>query len=302
MKIAVIGPGALGSLFAAGISRTADHDLWLLDHDARRAARLDNKLLLNENGRELVCPVRITADAQNIGPVDLVLLCVKSADVADALARARPLLDANTLIIPFQNGIRHLDALHDLPFYVAIGVTAQGATLLAPGHVRHGGSGLTRINFLEPQSDSALEKLNNAAHLLNSCGFKTEISPNILSHVWAKLLVNVGINALTAILNCPNGDLLKEPARTRMVEAVREGEAVARALGIELPADPVAMTQQVCRDTAANISSMLQDVRRGKTTEIEAINGALAAEAGKLNVPVPVNEELVRQVKRLTNS
>ncbi|MCD6389850.1 MAG: 2-dehydropantoate 2-reductase [Desulfobulbaceae bacterium] len=301
MKIAVIGPGALGSLFAAGISRAADHDLWLLDHNAQRAARLDNKLLLNENGRELVCPMRITADARDIGPVDLVLLCVKSADVADALALAQPLLEANTLLIPFQNGIRHLDVLHDLPFHVAIGVTAQGATLLAPGHVRHGGSGLTRINFLKPQSDRALKKLNTAVHLLNSCSFKTEISPNILSHVWAKLLVNVGINALTAILNCPNGDLLKEPARTRMVAAVREGAAVAKAMGIELPTDPVAMTQQVCRDTAANISSMLQDVRRGKKTEIEAINGALTAEAGKLNVPVPVNEELVRQVKELTN-
>ncbi len=299
MKIAVIGPGALGSLFAAGINRTADQDLWLLDHDAQRAARLDNKLLLNENGQELVCPVRITADARNIGPVDLVLLCVKSADVADALVRARPLLNVNTLLIPFQNGIRHLDVLHDLPFHVAIGVTAQGATLLSPGHVRHGGSGLTRIGFLEPQSGPTLKRLNNAAHLLNVCGFKTEISPDILSHIWAKLLINVGINALTAILNCPNGDLLKEPARTRMVEAVLEGAAVAKALGIELPTDPVAMTQQVCRDTAANISSMLQDVRRGKTTEIEAINGALAAEARKLNVPVPVNEELIRQIKKL---
>ena len=300
MKIAVIGPGALGSLFAAGISRAADHDIRLLDHDAQRAARLDNKLLLNENGRELVCPVRITAEVRDIGPVDLVLLCVKSADVTDALARARPLLDANTLLIPFQNGIRHLDVLHATPFLVAIGVTAQGATLLSPGHVRHGGSGLTRINFLKPQSDRALKKLNNAVHLLNSCGFKTEISPNILSHVWAKLLVNVGINALTAILNCPNGDLLKEPARTRMIAAVREGAAVAKTMGIELPTDPVAITQQVCRDTAANISSMLQDARRGKTTEIEAINGALVVEAGKLNVAVPVNEELVRQVKELT--
>ena len=222
--------------------------------------------------------------------------------MADALARARPLLNANTLLIPFQNGIRHLNVLQDLPFHVAIGVTAQGATLLAPGHVRHGGNGLTRINFLKPQSDRALKKLNNAVHLLNSCGFKTEISPNILSHVWAKLLVNVGINALTAILNCPNGVLLKEPARTRMVEAVREGAAVARALEIELPADPVAMTLQVCHDTAANISSMLQDVRRRKTTEIEAINGALVTEARKLNIPVPVNEELVLQVKKLIAS
>ncbi len=298
MKIVVIGPGALGSLFAAYLSQAAGNEIFLLDHDRRRARALNNRLMLVEEGQESVHAVTITAEAGEIGPAELVFLCVKAADVVPALERARPLLSADTLLIPLENGISHLEL--SPPCDLAIGVTAQGATLLEPGRVRHGGKGLTRIGFLHTPSGRAGGKLLKAAEVLNSAGLDTEISDNISGHIWAKLLVNVGINALTAIYDCPNGELLKEPARSRMLAAVREGELVAGALGIRLPADPGKITLQVCRDTAANISSMLQDVRRGRPTEIAAINGALLVEGRRLHIAMPVNEELVRKVEALS--
>ncbi|MBU0908212.1 MAG: 2-dehydropantoate 2-reductase, partial [Proteobacteria bacterium] len=112
--------------------------------------------------------------------------------------------------------------------------------------------------------------------------------------------VNVGINALTVIYDCPNGDLLvNAEAKAKLVAAVLEGHAVARALGIDVPTDPVSQTLTVCEATAANISSMLQDVRRRRPTEIGAINGALLDKARELGIDVPVNSELVSRVRQI---
>jgi 2-dehydropantoate 2-reductase len=129
-------------------------------------------------------------------------------------------------------------------------------------------------------------------------GLETVIVEDMQVQVWAKLFVNVGINALTAIHGCRNGELLDMPAvRAQLVEAVREAAAVARALGIPIVADPVAATLEVCRATAENVSSMLQDVRQQRPTEIDAINGAVVEHGHRLQISVPVNEFLVSKVK-----
>lgn len=302
MKIVVIGPGALGSLFASQLAATPDNDVWLLDHDPERAARIDGKLLLTMGEQEFCRFVSATADAARIGPADLVLHCVKSRDVAAGLRAAFPLFTPRTILISFQNGIGHLDTLArmKLPMPPALGVTAMGATLLAPGHVRHGGAGMTRIGFACPADRESHLRLEGAASLFRATGMMAEKVENIGEYVWSKLLVNLGINALSALYGCPNGDLLAiDEARGKMIAVVREGEEVARALGIRLEDDPVARTLAVCRATAGNISSMLQDVRQKRPTEIDAINGAVSARAEELGIAAPVNRELVRRVREL---
>jgi 2-dehydropantoate 2-reductase len=302
MKIVIIGPGALGSLFAAGLAARADNDVWLLDHDAERAARMDGKLLLTVGEQEFCRLVPVSADAARIGPADLVLLCVKSRDVAAGINASRALFTPPTTLITFQNGISHLDTLArmKLPVQPAVGVTAMGATLKAPGHVCHGGRGLTRIGFLSRVAREKEKQLDRVAELFSQADMPTERVGNILDFVWAKLLINVGINALTVIYDCANGELLvRKEARGKLVAAVLEGQAVARALGIAVPADPVSQTLAVCEATARNISSMLQDVRRGRPTEIGAINGALLDKAAGLGIDVPVNHELVRRVRMI---
>jgi len=302
MKIVIIGPGALGSLFAAALAGQADNEVRLLDHDAERAARLDGKLLLTIGEQEFCRRVSVSADPERIGPADLVLLCVKSRDVAAAINASHALFTPATILITLQNGISHLDTLAriELPMAPAVGVTAMGATLKAPGQVCHGGQGLTRIGFLTGMDQEKEQRLQEVAVLFSQAGLPTERVDNILDFVWAKLLVNVGINALTVIYDCPNGQLLNiAEAREKLVAAVQEGHAVARALGIRLPADPVSQTLAVCAATAANISSMLQDVRRGRPTEIGAINGALLARAAQLGIEAPVNRELVSRVSLL---
>lgn len=309
MKIVIIGPGALGCLIAAAISSKLlseknAPELWLLDHRPDRVLQIrENGLLLEEDGRRLSLPARISCDPAEIGPADLIILCVKFKDTESALARANLLATADTLLLTLQNGIGHLPLLasSQIVAEVAIGVSAQGATLLAPGQVRHAGRGPTLLGFdLNAADPTFSSRLADAARLLSAAGIETRVVDNILDHVWAKLFVNVGINALTAIIGCPNGRLLELPdAKSRMAAAVKEAAAVARALGIKIDKDPVAATREVCLATRDNFSSMLQDVRNKRRTEIDSINGAVATEARRLRIPAPVNEGLIRAVKEL---
>jgi 2-dehydropantoate 2-reductase len=300
MRITVVGPGALGLLLAALLGR-AGNEVWLLDHHPERAAYLAARgVWLEENGRPMLVAIKATAEPAVIEAADLVLLCVKAAAVGKGLENGTPLLTPNSLLIAFQNGISHLSACRrQLPADAwAAGTTSLGATLLAPGHVRHGGGGVTRVGFLSPPCRHVWQLGAAAAEIFCGADIPTELVEDMQGPLWRKLLVNVGINALTALNDCPNGQLSFPPLREQLVQAVREAATVASAKGIDVGTDPVADVLAVCLATRDNISSMLQDVRRRRPTEIDAINGALVAEAKRLGIAVPVNEELVRAVKR----
>jgi len=311
MKVAIIGPGSLGCLLAASLtikldqsnSKTPPLDLWLLDYKSERAQYLnEHGLILEEGNQKKFCSIKATVDPEEIGPADIIFLCVKSPQVAAGLQQATKLVQDDTILVTLQNGIGHLELLKDkqkLPAFT-LGVTAQGANMAAPGHVRHAGDGLTRIGFLKSASFSKSLLLAKVCNLLNYAGIETIIVDNILDYLWSKLLINVGINALTAIHRCPNGKLLESAVTQEILTAaVREGEAVARALKIELLEDPLSTTLDVCRKTAQNISSMLQDVNNKRPTEIDSINGEIVAAARKLGIPTPVNDELIQKVKEI---
>jgi len=301
MRIAVVGPGALGCFFAARLALRTGHEVWLLDHDRNRAALLATKgLTLKEYGKTYCVKVRVTSLADEIGMVDLVLLCVKSHDVSSAIELIQPLASNENVLIGLQNGIAHNRILQEQYHgRWALGVTAQGATLESPGIIRHGGDGDTVIGSGAPD-DFVDRLLVKSAQALEEAGIHTVVSREIHVPIWKKFVVNIGINALTVVLNCPNGKILESSrGRERLAKAVAEAGLVASAKGIAIGSDPVAMTEKVCEATAANISSMLQDVRRKKKTEIDAINGALVREARLYGIPVPENEKLERDVKAI---
>jgi 2-dehydropantoate 2-reductase len=190
--------------------------------------------------------------------------------------------------VGLQNGISHLPFFAESAAGLALGGDPQGATLLAPGHVRHGGDGPTALGFLQPATAGQNASLARATALLTAAGLTAQVVDDIENRLWQKLLVNAGINGLTVLHDCANGRLLEiAEARSRLMALVEEGVVLARHKGIDVGADPVARTLEVCRATAANISSMLQDVRNGRPTEIMAINGALVEKAKELAIPVP---------------
>jgi 2-dehydropantoate 2-reductase len=304
MRIAIAGPGAMGCLLAALLApRIADsgHSLWLLDHRQERARFLNTQGIISEaDGIRRQQMIAVCCEPRLIGPVDVLCLTVKYHDLESCLRFCQPLISPQTLLLFLQNGIGHLDMEQRaaLPATPAFAVTSEGATLLAPGHVRHAGQGLTQMGFSRNPGDHLLHLLGNFAALLGDAGLRVSLPDDILSHLWGKLFINVGINPLTALYNCTNGQILTScGARSRLKKLVREAEAVARARGIPIHTDPVEATLAVCKSTARNISSMLQDRRCKRLTEIEAINGAVVREGKRLGIATPCNEEVVEQIK-----
>ncbi len=294
----IVGTGALAIFFAARLSASAV-PVTLLGtwKNGIEALRKDGARLVLEDSSELVAPVRATDDPSGCKGARLALVLVKAWQTERAAAQLQECLSDDGLAITLQNGLGNRETLVRFlgESRVGLGVTTTGATLLGPGLARSGGEGLVSIET-HPH-------LNGLEKLLNGAGFRVDIVPDARALVWGKLVVSTAINPLTALLGVPNGALLERPgARTVMAELARETAAVAEALGVELPfADAVAAVEQVARQTAANHSSMLQDVERGAQTEIDAICGAVTRTGAAAGVPVTVNRVMWQLIGALAS-
>jgi 2-dehydropantoate 2-reductase len=304
MRIAVIGPGALGLLFGGKLAE-AGHEVRFLHRDARSAARLGGMFSLEDlAGRAISVEATISGEAEAVlRGADLVLITVKAYQtepVANKLGQAK--LPDKSWVLTLQNGLGHLVPLRKAlgSERLLAGTTSQAAQRLGPGRVRHTGHGRTR---LAPVSSSAAggAAARRCAELLTGAGIPTAVAANLPRLLWEKLLVNVGINALTAILGVPNGWLLEDPdALASMERLIDEAVEVAARAGTRLPgADCRARAREVARRTADNRSSMLEDLQRGRPTEIAALNGYVAKLAAEQGGEAPTNLLVTRLVEAL---
>jgi 2-dehydropantoate 2-reductase len=211
-----------------------------------------------------------------------------------------PIFAEHTQVISLQNGLGNLEAIAQMvnPEKIIGGVTSHGATLIDTGHIRHAGKGDTIIGRTNKQIDDELQKI---ANLLSGAGIETKVSSDVESTIWSKLIVNAAINPLTAITRLKNGQLLESDETRRLLDLVaEESEKIVKIAGISLAyPDIKSKVYDVCEATAQNTSSMLQDILRGRRTEIDAINGAIVEKAKELNINAPVNEMLTCLVKML---
>ncbi len=296
MKIGIVGSGALGSLFAAHLAGTAD--LVMLGHWPAQEAVLRDKglTLIGLDGTRTQHALPFASHPANLPALDIAILLVKAYQTLASAQEVAHALKPGGLALTLQNGLGNDAALVQVlgAARVARGVTAQAATMVAPGVVRHAGQGPT---VLQDKLDSQAT-LAQLAMLLSSVSLETTLVPDIEPSVWGKLAVNAGINPLTAILRVPNGFLATEPlARDLMGSAATEVASVAAALGIKLPFPSAAeRATAVAAATSENLSSMLQDVLRGAPTEIEAISGAVGEYGRSAGIPTPINDELRRLV------
>ncbi len=275
--------------------------LILVDHLEDRAKMLAEKGVRVEiKGKVETIRVKVTARPEEAGAVDLVLLCVKAYSTGAAVKKSRALIGKHTLVLTLQNGLGNLEAIMESVAKDQIlgGTTSMGANVIEEGFVRFAGSGETVIGQASPGPNRA----GPVAEVFRKAGLEAKTTDNLEGTIWSKVLINVGINALTALLRVRNGKLVEhEASRRLMAEAVKEAEAVAKARGIKLLyGDALKRVEEVARHTGENISSMLQDVRAQSQTEIEAINGAIVREAEKLGMKAPVNgalRDLVRAVE-----
>lgn len=299
MKIAVLGAGAMGSLFG-GLLAESGAQIHLLDVWKEHVDALNQKgLRIDCEGVERTIAVTANADPQQSEKADLVIVFVKSTHTRLAAAIAARIAGEDGLVLTLQNGMGNADILAGAvpPQRVLAGTTSHGATLLGPGRIRHAGMGPTTIGLWSGGEAAAAQSV---AKLFNAAGIETTVVNDVRSLIWGKLLINVGINAITALTGIKNGQINDmEITRDLSRQAVEEAMEVARAQGIRIRNDAVEHVFQVAEATSGNRSSMGQDVDNHRQTEISAINGAVVAEARKVGIKAPVNETLTALVETL---
>ena len=293
----VLGTGAMACLFAARLSAAGANVVILGSwNEGLQALRESGVRLVSPEGSEKSFPIRVVTRAQECRGVRYALVLVKSWQTERAAKQLADCLAEDGLALTLQNGAGNYELLAKAlgANRVALGVTTTGATLLGPGWVRQSGEGLISLG--------AHPALTPMMGWLRSAGFVIENAPDTNALLWGKLVINAAINPLTALLRVPNGALLERPtAHTLLKAAAREAAAVAVAQGIRLPfPDPVVAAENTARRTADNYSSMLQDVQRGVSTEIDAICGVIVRAGENFGVSTPINRTLWDLVKALT--
>lgn len=294
--VLVAGTGAMACLFAARLA-AADVPVTMLGawEDGLQQLKAEGVRVVDENGQEQAYQVQVSNDPSTCTNFHLALVLVKSWQTERTAAQLAACLTPDGLALTLQNGLGNREKLIQAlgARRVALGVTTMGATLIGPGRVRPAGEAVITLG--------AHPTLTPLTKLLQLAGFVTETATDPLALLWGKLVINSAINPVTALLHIPNGELLTRPsARTLIQSVVRESAAVAVAHGIRLPyPDPVVAVETISRRTAANLSSMLQDIQRGAPTEIDAINGAIVQAGEATGVPIPINRTLWQLVKAI---
>ena len=301
MKIAVVGAGAMGSLFGALLAEDGNK-VWLYDVQADHVNAInENGLTIEHEGHVRTVTIKATCRPDEIGPVDLAIIFVKSTHTRAAATTAHDLVGAKGLAMTLQNGMGNADIIAGVikPDRILAGTTAHGATMLGAGKIRHAGTGATTIGMWAP-GQTGYAKAQQFADVFTRAGINTDAVKDVREVVWHKLFINIGINAITALTGIKNGQILDlEVTRELSSKAVNEAIAVARAEGIKVQEKMVTQVFKVAEATAVNRSSMGQDVDNQRQTEISAINGFIVREARKVGLKAPVNETLTALIETM---
>jgi 2-dehydropantoate 2-reductase len=306
MRIVIVGPGALGSVFAALLAR-GGHDVSLLGRptDHLRALQRDGLRLQTPSGVVEQIDLHATDDPAVVAGADAAIVLVKTPDTAAAMRAIRPHLGAAHVILTLQNGLGNAERIRDAIGAgprILTGVTSQAAHRLGPGAVVHAGEGPTLIGAVDAADSDAAARV---AAAFNAAAIPTVTVADIETAIWRKVAVNAAINGLTALGGFPNGTIARVGALLDAAEIIAEEAAsVARARGIELGGMRRSV-QETALATSGNRSSMLQDLEAGRPTEVEAIHGAIVASGAEAGIATPATQvlaALIRSRSANTNS
>lgn len=325
MQIDVVGGGSLGLLYGAKLADAgADVTIWTrsmeqtvqlaeqgirlieLDGISERVIRVKSEWMEHAS-------LRVWNKDQNCKSTgyNWLLLTVKQTDLNDHLLKKLALLtngpeNEAAAMMCLQNGVGHLEriqeALPNLPLHAA--VTTEGAKRLDSRTVAHTGKGQLWLGEWGGNGRKGDETLaisqKMLVSMLQSAGFASSLSNDLENRIFHKLLINAVINPLTAIYDVENGQLPAHPAREKLMrELYMETEHVLVKAGMAMPEDGWQLIIDVCRQTSRNISSMLSDIRAGRVTEIDAINGGVTRLAAKHGLQAPLNLAITELVQAL---
>jgi 2-dehydropantoate 2-reductase len=298
MKIAIVGTGAMGSVYAA-LFASAGHEVWAIDRwrehiDAIRR----NGLRVEGASGDRTVKIQATSEPRDAGPCDLVVLATKAMHVADAAASLKPLLKAETPVLSIQNGLGGPDTAASIlgKERVMVGVVGGfGASMRAPGHAHHNGWELVRLGEFGGPITSRLKRIED---VWRGAGFRVKVFDDIDQLVWEKLLCNCAYSGPCAIAECTIGAVLADPDLSRVSAAcATEGYQVALKKKIRLGfSDPVAYVREFGSKIPDARPSVLLDLISKRKSEIDVINGSIPRVGREVGVAAPVNEAITALV------
>ena len=292
VDILVFGAGSMGSLVGGLLS--IHHPVTLVGRREHMDAIAARGLRITGKTARVVHPRAATRIPSGIHPA-LVLVATKAYATRDAMVALRRFADS-AVFLTLQNGLDNPDTIGRTARRVIAGTTSHGVTFLGPGEIRHAGIGDTTIGAWKGVQDEDVVRVRD---IFEEAGIRTRISDDIRSDLWAKLVANAAINPIAALAGVPNGRLVQDRDLAALLDEVgREALAVAQAEGMRI--DGAALLQRmrlIARRTAANRGSMLQDLDRGRRTEIDAITGAVLRAAERHGLDAPLNRALYALVR-----
>ena len=296
MKIAIIGAGAMGSIYGGHLS--LNNEVYLIDTNETVVNHInENGLILDEDGKSNIYRPKAVTNSKDMPVMDLVVLFVKSLYSRAALESNKNIIGKDTYLLTLQNGSGHEDILGEFvdSEHIIIGTTEDNGAVLGVGHIRRGGVGNTNVGMVLEDRVKILPKIKSA---FDCCGFNVKIHENIQQLIWNKLFTNVSLSAVTGILQVKIGYIRSNEYAWNMTKAlIHEAVEVAHKLGLEADEEKIVKeVENVSVKSPEGITSICADLSAGRKTEVDTISGSVVRAAKKAGVNVPTHEFVVNMV------
>jgi 2-dehydropantoate 2-reductase len=299
-RVAVVGAGAVGGYFGGMLARAGAHVTLIGRPVHVEVWKRDGLLVDSVNFQESI-PIEASTSVAACEGADLVLFSVKSLDTEEAARDLARHIRGDALIISLQNGVDNVERIRAAAALDPIAAVVYVASSMpAPGRIKHDGRGDLIVGDLPGRSGPLREAaVARVSTWFEAAGVPCRVSPNIAADLWTKLILNAALNAISAVVHAPYGDVVAiAESRETVRQLVNECVAVARTGGVSLPeVDFVEMVLRFAEKVGQVFSSTAQDLDRGKRTEVDALNGFVVRRGAELGVPAPVNQALLALVK-----
>ncbi len=302
MRICIVGCGAVGSLFAAHLAQAGEVEVWAYDVWKEHTDAIRRDGLRLSGAAEFTAKLNATSNPADLPACDFGIVATKAIHTKTAIAQTAHAFGDNSAVCSVQNGVGNEEILAEHVKLVIRGTTFPAGHPIGPGHVGYDIKGDTWIGPFEP-TKTPMNKVEELAGLMTRSGMNTIALPDARGAQWTKLIFNASTNPVGALTLLHHGAATRfEPTGSLFDALIAEGEAVAKALGIELHGDPRQMVQKGANAPGKHRASMLQDVLAKRQTEVDFMNGAIARWGRQSGIPTPLNQALWELIKGLEHS
>ena len=301
VRIAVIGCGAIGSLYAAHLARGPGVDVWAVDPWAEHVAAIESRGLRVTGLADFTVRIHARTDGRDLPACDFGVVATKALHTRAGVAGARNAM-AGAAVVSVQNGLGNEEVIAQLVPRVIRGSIVTAGAVVAPGVVRYDAPGDSWFGPFEPKP-AAMGEVTQLARLLTEGGLRTHAFEDARGPQWTKVIFNSATSPLAALTGLSVGRVCTDAGLRRQVDVlIAEALAVCDKAGIALTRPPREAVDEAIAEAYDHKPSMLQDVLACRATEIDVLNGGIAAEGRRMGIPTPLHDCMVALVKGLEKS